>query len=203
MLVDLEPPYLVIKPGVREDEFYALGEDSDWEFLDGRLVMSPASDRHEDLFRFLLTLLSGLLDERGGGAVRGSRYPMRLDEQWSPEPDLLVVLDARRHLMMPKRLEGPADFVIEIASEGDPKLDAREKLPRYRKAGLPEIWLIDPFERKLHIERKTPAGYETLDLAAGRVESQVVPGFWIEVDWLWQEALPSTYACLSAILKTS
>ena len=127
----------------------------------------------------------------------------RLDEQWSPEPDLLVVLDARRHLMMPKRLEGPADFVIEIASEGDPKLDMREKLPRYRQAGLPEIWLIDPFEQKLHIERKTGSGYEMLDLAAGRVESQVVPGFWIEVAWLWQEPLPSTFACLSAILKTS
>ena len=30
MLVDLEALPRV-KPGVREDEFYALGEDSDWE----------------------------------------------------------------------------------------------------------------------------------------------------------------------------
>jgi Uma2 family endonuclease len=201
MLVHLEPPYLVIKPGVREDEFYALGtEDSDWEYLDGRLVMSPASDRHEDLFRFLLTLLSALLDERGGGIVRGSRFPMRLDERWSPEPDLLVVLDARRHLMTPQRLEGPADFVIEIASEGDPKLDTREKLPRYRQAGIPETWFVDPFEKKLHIEQKTAGGYESHDLTSGRIESRVVPGFWIEVDWLWQEPLPSTFACLRAIL---
>ncbi len=58
MLADLEPPYVVIKPGVREEEFYALaGEDTDWEYLDGRLVMSPASMRHEELFRFLLNLL--------------------------------------------------------------------------------------------------------------------------------------------------
>lgn len=201
MLIDLDPPYLLIKPGAREDEFYAMSEDSGWEYLDGRLVMSPASDRHEDLFRFLLTLLSALLDERGGGTVRGSRYPMRLDERWSPEPDLLVVLDARRHLMMPKRLEGPADFVIEIASEGDPGLDLREKLPRYREAGLPEIWLIDPFAKKLHAEWKTDAGYQILDLSSGRCESRVVAGFWIEVDWLWQEPLPSTLACLRAILS--
>jgi Uma2 family endonuclease len=126
---------------------------------------------------------------------------MRLDERWSPEPDLLVVLDARRHLMMPKRLEGPADFVIEIASEGDPRLDVREKLPRYREAGLPEIWLIDPFTKKLHVEWKTDAGYQALDLSSGRCESRVVAGFWIEVDWLWQEPLQSTLACLRAILS--
>ena len=102
--------------------------------------------------------------------------------------------------MMPERLEGPADFVIEIASEGDPRLDMREKLPRYREAGLPEIWLIDPFTKRLHVEWKTDAGYQTLDLASGRHEARMVPGFWIEVDWLWQEPLPSTLACLRAIL---
>jgi len=200
MLVDLEPPYLVIKPGVHEDEFYALDEDSGWEYLDGRLVMSPASERHEDLFRFLLTLLSTFLDERGGGVVRGSRYPMRLDARWSPEPDLLVVLDPHRDLMLPQRLEGPADFVIEIASEGDPRFDLREKLPRYRAAGIPEIWLIDPAEQKIHLERKSASGYEELDLGAGHVESQVLPGFWIEASWLWQAHLPATLTCLRAIL---
>jgi len=28
----------------------------------------------------------------------------------------------------------------------------------------------------------------------------VLPGFWIEVAWLWQEPLPSTLACLRQIL---
>jgi len=41
-----------------------------------------------------MTILSTWLDERGLGVVRGSRYPMRLDPRWSPEPDLLVVTRA-------------------------------------------------------------------------------------------------------------
>jgi Uma2 family endonuclease len=201
VLADLEPPYLVIKPGVREDEFYALaGEDSEWEYLDGRLVRSPASDRHEDLFRFLLTLLSSYLDERGGAVVRGSRYPMRLDERWSPEPDLLVVRDDRRHLLTPQRLEGPADWVVEIASEGDPGFDVREKLPRYREAGIPEIWLVDPFEQKVLTERKEGAVYHRSGHIEGRLESTVVPGFWIDAGWLWRDDLPSTLKCLRQIL---
>jgi len=200
MLADLEPPYVVIKPGVREDEFYALGEDSDWEYLGGRLVMSPASQRHETLFRFLLTLLGSYLDERGGAQVFGSRYPMRLDERWSPEPDLLVVRDEHRDRLTPQRLEGPADWVVEIASEGDPAFDAREKLPRYREAGISEIWLIDPFTESVAVERQASAGYKRTETSTGRLDSSVVPGFWIEVDWLWRDDLPSTLSCLRELL---
>lgn len=200
MLADLDPPYVVIKPDVREEEFYALREDNDWEYLDGRLVMSPASDRHEDLFSFLLTLLRGFLDERGGGVVRGSRYPMRLDERWSPEPDLLVVRDDRRHLLKSQRLEGPADWVIEIASEGDPQYDRREKLPRYRQARIPEIWLVDPFQEKVFVERLQGETYGTEEAASGHLQSTVIPGFWIDPAWLWQEDLPSTLACLRRVL---
>jgi Uma2 family endonuclease len=202
MQVEIEPPYLLIKPGVREEEFYALAdEDSGWEYLDGRLVMSPASDRHEDLFRFLLTLVSVVLDERGGAVVRGSRYPMRLDEKWSPEPDLFVVLEERRHLLKPQRFEGAADLVIEIASEADPNLELRDKFPRYEQAGIPEMWLVNRFERFVLAKvRKPDGGYETRTLSSGRLESRVLPGFWIEVEWLWQEALPSTLSCLRQIL---
>ncbi len=201
MQVELEPPFVVVRSGVTEDDFYRLaGEDSEWEYLDGRLVMSPASDRHEDLFRFLITLLSGFLDERGGAVVRGSRYPMRLDANWSPEPDLLVVLDERRHLMTAQRLEGPADLVIEIASESDPEFDSRDKLPRYQQAGIPEIWLIDPFAESLQVYTKTASGYGSRTASSGRVDSSVVAGFWIDADWLWQDQLPSTFACLRLIL---
>lgn len=198
----LEPPYLIIKPGVSEEEFYRLaGEDSDWEYLDGRIVMhSPATDPHEDLFRFLLTLLSYYLDVKGGGVVRGSRYPMRLDAKWSPEPDLMVVREERRHLITKRRLEGPADMAIEIVSESDPGLDEREKLPRYRQAEIEEIWIVDHLKRRILVETKGPAGYESRTLTAGRLESKVVPGFWIEVDWLWKEELPSTSVCLREIL---
>ena len=201
----VEPPFLLVKPFVTEEEFYRDStEDSNWEYLDGRLVMhSPASDWHEDCFRFLLTLLSVYLDERGGAVVRGSRYPMRLDEHCSPEPDLLIVRNARRHLLGKTRLNGPADLVIEIASDSDPGLDVREKLPRYREASVDEIWLVNPFERAVLAEAREPGGYASQHLAAGRLTSRVVPGFWIEVGWLWQEQLPSTPSCLREILAAT
>jgi hypothetical protein len=122
MDVVIEPPFLIVKPFASEEDFYReAGEDSDWEYLDGRIVMHlPASDRHEDLFRFPLTLLSAYLDETTADLVRGSRYPMRLDPRWSPEPDLRVVREAKRDRLTPRRLEGPADLVISRRSRPGP-----------------------------------------------------------------------------------
>jgi Uma2 family endonuclease len=198
----LDPPYLIVKPFVTEDDFYReASEDSDWEYLDGRIVMhSPASKRHEDLFRFFLTLLSAFLDERKVGIVLGSRYPMRLDSRWSLEPDLLVVRPENRARLGPQRLEGPADLVIEIASDSDPGLDAREKLPRYREADIEEIWLVNPFEGTLLVETRVAGAYVARRLTSGRLDSTVLPGFWVDVSWLWREELPSTFACVRQIL---
>jgi Putative restriction endonuclease len=71
--------------------------------------------------------------------------------------------------------------VIEIASDSDPGLDLREKLPRYREAGIEEIWLLNPFEKTLRVETKDAKGYTSRTLTSGRPDSRVVPGFWVEV----------------------
>jgi Uma2 family endonuclease len=183
-----------------ENEFYTMGEDCNYQFLGGELVMEPNSLLHEQVFAFLDRLVGLYLEERGGGIATGSRYPMRLDSKWSPEPDLMVVLDAKRHLLGQQRLEGPADLVVEIASSSDPEIDLRRKLPRYREAEVPEMWLIDPYARSIRVEVFTPDGFRTHILAEGRLASAVLPGFWIDVAWLWQEPLPPVLACLRQIL---
>jgi Uma2 family endonuclease len=185
---------------VDEALYYSLGEDSPWEYLDGRLVRRPPSERRSDLFGFFITLLGLYLDVRGGGEVRGSRYPMRLDERWSAEPDLMVVREENVGRMKDRYLDGPADWVIEIASEDDPQFEQREKLPRYREAHLPEVWLIDRFAELVRVETLASHGYEGMALHEGRLASTVVPGFRIETDWLWRPKLPSTVDCLRTIL---
>src|SRR5947199_7012684 len=126
---------------------------------------------------------------------------MRLDAQCSPEPDILIVRDERTHLMTPQRLEGPADMVIEIVSESDPGFDYREKLPRYREAKIEEIWIVNPFNQTVLVDKLTSGGYVSKELSSGRLDSQVVSGFWIEISWLWQVKLPSTVRCAREILS--
>jgi len=160
-------------------------------------VHSPASNRHEDLFRFLLTLWSFHLGERGEGAVRGSRYPMRLAPRWSPEPDLLVVRRERLGLLGLQRLEGPADLIVEILSESDAHLVHKEKLPRYREASIGEIWIVDPRRREVLVDVRCPDGRLARTISEGRLESSLFPGFWIDVEWLWRDDLPPPHACIA------
>jgi Uma2 family endonuclease len=201
------PPVLQVS----EDEFYSGEyEDTPYQYLGGELVVrEPASDLHEDLGDFLTAVVRIIFEERGGGVERGSRYPMRLDPKWSPEPDLMVVRDERRHLIGPQRLEGPADLVIEIASLGDVRRALRLKLPRYREAGVPEIWVIDPYAQSVRVEilqtsERTETAetrtYRSREITAGRLDSTVFPGFWIDVSWLWQRPLPLVLSCVRQIL---
>jgi Uma2 family endonuclease len=141
-----------------------------------------------------------IFEERGDGLVKGSRFPMRLDPQWSPEPDVTVVRAENVHRIGPQRLEGPADLVIEVASPGDVRRALRLKLPRYREARIPEIWVVDPYAQTVLVERFEGQAHSSRVVTAGRLDSAVFPGFWIDVSWLWRQPLPHTLACVRQIL---
>jgi Uma2 family endonuclease len=209
MKVEAETPPASVR--VTEEEFYSEEyEGSPYEYLGGELVVcEPVSTLHDDLGGFLYIVMRQTFEERGGGAVKGSRFPMRLDPKWSPEPDVMVVRAENVHRLGPQRLEGPADLVIEVASPGDVRRALRLKLPRYRKARIPEIWVVDPYGQTVQVETlaateiaQAPEGaaYSSRILTAGRLESAAFPGFWIDVSWLWRQPLPSTLGCVRQIL---
>ena len=74
----------------------------------------------------------------------------------SVEPDLVVVLfsslDAGRVRQVPSsgkragrfiELEGAPDLVVEIVSDTSERKDNERLPPRYARAGIPELWLLD------------------------------------------------------------
>ena len=74
--IHLKGEYLVLKPSVTEDQYWALAnEDTNFELIDGVLVIhSPASTEHEEIFGRLLNILSFYLGESQLGKVFGSRF---------------------------------------------------------------------------------------------------------------------------------
>src|ERR1700688_1555928 len=193
---DLEAPVAL---RVTEEEFYSEQyEGSPYEYLDGELaVCEPVSTLHDDLAGFLYAVMRPTFEERGDGVVKGPQYPMRLDPKWSPEPDVTVVRAENVHRIGPQRLEGPADLVIEVASPGDVRRALRLKLPRYREARIPEIWVVDPYAQSVRVETPDNA---VRAVTAGRLDSAEFPGFWIDVSWLWGHPLPPIPACVRQIL---
>jgi len=125
------------------------------------------------------------------GMIRLAPFQMKLARS-GREPDLLFV--ARENLSRLKEtcLDGPADLVVEVVSPESVGRDRGEKFYEYQEAGIPEYWLIDPDRRWAEFYRLGKDGLYRVAFAGreGIFRSEVLPGFWLRVEWLWQEPLP-------------
>ncbi len=176
------------------EEFLAWAdEDTLAEWVDGEVVMySPASNKHQDMADFLVSVLRPFVETRQAGVIRSAPFQMKL-EQSGREPDLLFV--AQEHLERLKKtyLDGPADLVVEIISPESVGRDRGEKFYEYAQGGVPEYWLLDPQVEWAEFYHLKDGRYRlTFDGREGEYRSAVLPDFWLRVEWLWQEPLPRT-----------
>jgi Uma2 family endonuclease len=203
--VTVEPPYLVQKYGVTEEEFDQFAnEDVKAELFDGVLIVhSPATLRHDDLCTFLSALMRVYADNRKLGKVFGSNNAvMRLSgsRQFAPHP--MFVRAGRESLLVEKKLEGVPDLVVEVLSESTRRYDLEDKRRAYRQAGIGEIWFVDDDQKQLIFDARQQHGYREQLKRRGKISSRALPGFWLEVSWLWQDELPDTLNCLQTILAS-
>ncbi|MBI4648303.1 MAG: Uma2 family endonuclease [Bacteroidia bacterium] len=194
----IEPPYTFIKPSVNIDEYFDIcDEDTNAELITGEFIMhSPASFLHEDIFRFIFSLMNIYVSQKKLGKILGSRFPVKLSMNDVFEPDILFVPENMNKNITQNYYEGCPPFVLEILSHTTKKYDLGEKLVKYFKYGVKEYWVIDPFEKWLRIY-SSKANYNQYN--TGKISSKVINSFWINVEWLWN--LPFEKDCLDKILE--
>lgn len=174
----------------------AFAETTHAEWVNGEaIVFMPPTIRHQDIVAFLVALLRAYVDYFRLGKVLAAPCEMRaLPEGNAREPDLFFVAQANLPRLTETRLAGPADLVIEVVSDESLSRDRADKFYEYQQAGVREYWIIDPRPGTARADfwvldeqgryRPTPADVDGIYRAA------VVPRFWLDVAWLWQEELP-------------
>jgi Uma2 family endonuclease len=202
--VDL--PYSVRLYGVAEDLFDELtDEDTKAELIDGVMIMhSPASLQHENTGNFLGGLMRfyakakslGLMIASGNGIVH-------LSKDRKLAPDGFFIRKERVPSPLPKQFDGVPDLILEVLSPSNRNDDLIDKRKIYREAGVDEIWFVDNEHKQIIVDRKQADGYAENIVTEGKFLSNAIEGFWINVDWLWQEPLPDELTCLQEILKES
>lgn len=183
------------------EEFLAWAdEDSYAEWEDGEVIMaSPASRRHQDLNDWLTTLLRIYIRQHKLGWVTSAPFLTRLRvANQGREPDLIFLKTEHLSRLQDTFLEGPADLVVEIVSPESISRDRGRKFIEYESEGIPEYWLLDPIRRQAEFYRLGDDHHYHLALpdTKGIYRSLSVTGFWLQVDWLWQDPLPDELAVL-------
>jgi Uma2 family endonuclease len=163
-------------------------------------MASPENTDANDLFVWLLSLLKFFVQREKSGKVFGSRVAFRLDTQNSPEPDIAFVRKERLDLVHRGYVDGPPDLAVEIVSPESVDRDYDTKRRQYEEAAVPEYWIVDELEQKVTLLRLAATGkYREVRPRKGELHSQVLPGFWPRVEWLWQDPQPDLEEVLTQI----
>jgi Uma2 family endonuclease len=136
----------VIKKRFTADEYHRmaevgiLSERDRVELIDGEIiVMSPIGNRHAAC---VSKAVRALVRAVGDDAIVQPRGPVRLDEYYEPEPDL-VLLRPRADFYS-SRYRSPEDVLLVIeVSDSSLEYDRDVKAPIYAAARILEYWLAD------------------------------------------------------------
>jgi len=182
------------------EEFLAWAdEDTLAEWVDGEVVMySPAPSKHQDLLDFLVSVLRPFVEQRELGKVLSAPFQVKLEH--GREPDLIFVAQEHLDRLHETYLDGPADLVIEIVSPESAARDRGAKFYEYAEGGVSEYWLIDPQTQWAEFYYLKAGHYRSAFSGdEGVYRSEALPGFWLRVEWLWQEPLPHPLRVLGEI----
>ncbi len=164
------------------------------EWIDGKVIGFMANNLQHQRVGSFLEKTMGLFAEINdlGEIVRGD-FAMKLEKlKRGREPDLIFISKKRADLLKHKHLNGAADIAVEIVSPESIERDRKTKFGEYEKAGIREYWLIDPEKKQAEFYLLGKSGfYQLVNTADGVFYSEVLTGFFLHVEWLWQEQPPT------------
>ncbi len=182
------------------EEFIAQTSDGTWaEWVDGEVIFLTLTNEHSDIAGFLQPLLHIFAETHNLGKVFSAPFQMKPGPELPGRaPDIFFVAQANLDRLKRFYFNGAADLVIEIISAESRSRDRGEKFYEYEEGGVREYWLIDPQRKQVEFYQRGDSGfYRAIPTdETGIYHSQVLPGLWLKVDWLWQEPLPKLLSVL-------
>ena len=120
------------------------------EIIHGDHYVNPApSTYHQTVSRRILFQLYSKIELTKHGVVNNAPVNLQLGDHDIVQPDLVIVLAERQTIITPTKIKGIPDLVVEILSPTSIENDRALKRGMYEKAGIPEYWIVDPFENQL------------------------------------------------------
>ena len=143
-------------------DYAALPDDNGrrWELIDGVLyqMAAGASSRHQEVSENLGRLMWNCILPDDLGRIYRPRFDLILPGESAVEPDLMYIRTTRLPIIITGRgCEGPPDLVVEILSPSNPSHDLAVKRELYARHGIPEYWILEPFQETLRAHTEPTA----------------------------------------------
>ena len=123
-----------------------------YELIEGELFVAPAPNTEHQRKAFRLSrILAEHVEQYDLGEVFIAPYDVLLDDSTVLEPDIMFVSKRRHSIVTDRCIEGPPDLVVEALSDSSRTIDRFVKRDRYAEVGVPEYWLLDPFEPRIEV----------------------------------------------------
>lgn len=125
-----------------------------YELIEGELFVAPAPNTEHQRKAFRLSrILADHAERHDLGEVFIAPYDVVLDDSTVLEPDIMFVSKSRHSIVTAACIEGAPDLVVEVLSDSSHTIDRFVKRDRYAEFGVPECWLLEPFEPRIEILR--------------------------------------------------
>ncbi len=193
----------IIATGVSFEEYLDKYAGDFCELVEGNVIkMSLIHEDHDQLTRYLATLLTAYFEIKPIGRLRQAPFVMKIfPDSPNREPDLQVILNTNQGQLKPTYMDGPADICIEVVSPDSVGRDHGEKLAEYEAGGVGEYWILDPIREESRFYRLNEAGIfiRQEEDEQGNYRTPALPGLVLHVPTLWQEQLPGPIAVAQAV----
>jgi Uma2 family endonuclease len=191
------------------DKYLEFADDAQIvEWVEGEVIVyMPPIYKHQDIVSFLGQLLDSFIRFFDLGTLILAPFEVKLwPDGPSREPDLVFIRHENLSKLTDERFEGGPDLIIEIISPGSVSEDRVRKFIQYEQAGVQEYWIVDPRPHQQQVDFYV-LGEDNVYHAApleedGRYHSTVIPNFWLNIDWLWQDPLPNPQLALAEIMTS-
>lgn len=156
------------------------------EVIQGDHYVNPApSLYHQDVSRRIQFQLYRQIEEPERGLVYNAPVDLQLSDTDIVQPDLVVVLKSRRHILTPQKIKGTPDLVLEILSPSNPSHDTVLKRALYERSGVPEYWVVDPTEHQVERLVLADGRYGPGERAGDALPFGGLPGVTVDLTRVW------------------
>jgi Uma2 family endonuclease len=161
-----------------------------WEVVNGSAILLPAPElRHQKISGALFLEISRALKALGRGHVVCTvnvliPVPLHaIGEVQNRLPDLVIYLQRTSGKF---EVGHPPEIVIEILSTPRGNVERTEKLDDYARAGIPEYWVMSPFDRAVEQYLLENGDYRLAATAKETLRAIAVPGLEIDLREVWR-----------------